>query len=227
MLNKHDIRYKEYIKKENRYYEVQQKLRKLPWTKLKTPYQKGWLIKYDLRPDIKRRKDFESIKQVLELAYYHDQFINDVNTVKAVRKGEKFITKKGKKIDLRPERYHIRHNEYLDLTEKVQSYFCLDTMHEAYKKWERKYYISTIPDHWLVLKAKPNMITHIQKKGGELESELAELKKKMDIFWMEYAGSYKRFNIKSPRRMIRDNINKFKNGQAEEIYNEKVGYDGY
>lgn len=48
-----ELKHKEFIKLQNRLSELQKKLSKMPNVKLAKPYQRGWVIRYDVRSDIK------------------------------------------------------------------------------------------------------------------------------------------------------------------------------
>lgn len=225
MLNKYDLRFKNFLKIQEKLFTLEEELGKLPLTKLSKPYNDGWIISYKLRDDIKRRKDNYILEEVLERGYSQYK-TNNLNSVKAVRRGEKVITKVIKKkrvrIDLRPGKYCINEKRYLTLSDVAKKYFSLDTICDAYKIWGRKFYYAYLSDYYLVLRAKPNVITHTIKKGGEIESEIAFLRDQLYEFWREqhnYSKSYPRYK---DRTKTRAKIQKFKKGELDDIYNERI-----
>ena len=66
MINKYDLKYKEFLKLKRELSILGDKLKEIPWIKLEKPYQKGWIIQYDVRDDIKRRKDYPSLVELVE-----------------------------------------------------------------------------------------------------------------------------------------------------------------
>lgn len=225
MLNKHDLKFKRFLAMQDKLQKLEEEVRKLPLVELKQPYNAGWRITYRLRDDILRRKDSDIIKQVLELGY-DSQLTYNVEYVKAIRRGEKSINKVKKKkkikIDLKPRKYCISEKRYLQFPEEVQSYFHLDTTCDAYKIYGRKYYYASLSDHWLKLRAKPNIITHTRRKGGDKEIEIAFLRDKLDEFWREQHNYSKSHPAFKDRARTRDRISKFKKGELDDIYNDKI-----
>lgn len=225
MLNKYDLKFKSFLAMQEKLWKLEEEVRKLPLVELEKPYNDGWIVTYRLRDDILRRKDVDTIKQVLELGYA-SQRINNLEYVKAIRRGEKSISKvKHKKqirINLEPGRYCISEKKYLEFPKEVQAYFHLDTAHDAYKLYGRKYYCAHLPYYWLKLRVKPNYITHIAKKGGEKETEIAFLRDKLWIFWQTQRNYSKSFPKHKDRSKIRAKISKFKKGELDDIYNEKI-----
>lgn len=230
-LNKYEIKYKSFLKMEKRADELKEELRKLPLRELKTPYQKGWVITFRLRDDISRRADAELILQVLERGWNKETYVKDIEAVKAVRQGHtSYITKRkdvnGKyiSVDLRPQRKLIDKKQYEALPDRIKEYFYLDTTHEAYKKYNREYFYGVLPQYYLELKVRPYMITHERVKGGELEEEYKFLRDKLQEYWREYF-SYGKYPRGSQRRETRDKIQKFKNGDSDDIIISKQLYN--
>lgn len=224
LLNKYETRYKSFLKMEKRYNELFNEIHKLPLRELKTPYQKGWVITYRLRDDISRRQDVQIIKDVLEAGWNKELYVKDIEAVKAVRHGKKSYTTKHKDIngkfvscDLRPQRKLINKKTYDELPDKIKAYFYLDTTHESYKKYGREYYYAVLPQYYLELKVRPNMITHERLKGGHLEEEYEFLKYKLQEYWRECNYGYERHHRVSLRRQTRDKIHKFKKGEIDDI----------
>lgn len=229
MLNSEEIKYKEFIKLQNRCNKLWNELRDLPLVKLENPYQRGWVISYDLRSDIKNRKDYPEIKEALDLGW-HETYTNNVKVVRAIRNGDNSSLIKGKYnkarliSDYYPIRNKISEKEYL-ISKSLNKYYTLDSTSEAYTKYNRKYYYCSFPSYWLVLKVKPNIITHTRLKGGEIEREYDFLRYKLygsgDYynFLTNYSKSYPSYK---DRTKVRSKIRKFINGDIDDIYNDKV-----
>ena len=196
---------------------------------LKVPYQSGWYIKYEFKPEISRRKDIEVLEQVLRTGYEGYGFTSSADDVRRIRRGETFrVIKKGKvRIDFRPQRKKLTEREYNELTPQIRKYFELDEFSEMYRIYKRKYYRSVMSLNWLVLRVKPRIITHIQKKGGVLQKEYQFLRDKLNTYWREYF-SYKRAYPKQKERVdTRDKIQKFIKGETQDVMlnKYKMGYD--
>lgn len=227
MLNKYDKKYKEYLKLRERLDEVGTLIAKIPSVKLDKPYQRGWVIKYDLRPDIKRRKDVADILFILDKGYHKYHFTNDVKTVKAVRKGAKYIEytlkKKKSRVSLEPGKRRLTEKEYNALPDKFKVYFIMDTSSEIYTKWKRKEYICYLPHYWLLLKARPNIVTHLRGKACDLETEYTQLRSKLQDMWNVYLSNYSSsYPAYKDRTRVRAKIQKFKHGAIDDIYIDKI-----
>jgi hypothetical protein len=227
-LDKYVKKHKLYIKLRNRMDDIYSEIRKLPLVELKEPYQKGWVIKFELREDIKRRDDAGIIQKVVNMSFY-EGYTNKVDQVKAIRRGErKVLNKRGNWVDLIPHRRGLSEKEYQSLTPQEQKYFSLDTLNDRYTKWGYKSYIGRIPAYYLVLKARPNIITHVRLKGGELEAEYEQIRHRLywsgefQEFYVGYSGSYPKHYGRS---QTRDKIRKFLKGEIDDIYNDRVGKD--
>lgn len=182
-INKHERKEKEIRKLKKRVVEVSKMIRSQPFKELKEPYQKGWTIFYKLRDDIARRKDAEKIWTKLSLAYYGSKETKSLKHVKMVRQGIKGYheIRNGKRVyvSLGPDKRYITEREYNALDAHTKSWFYYDIT-ESWYYGSRKYRVD-IPDHWLVMKVRANMITHVQEIDGDLESEFAKARQKLDI----------------------------------------------
>lgn len=222
MLNKYDLRYKNFLKLERQYDAVSTKLYKLPMVKLEKPYQRGWFIVYDLREDIKRRKDAPVILEAINtgLSFIHTRNVEDV---RAVRAGKKSVRgKRGQIRSLEPGRIKLSEDKYKKLSKEVAQYFELDMFSDAYRKYKYKLYYLNMPRYWTVLKVKPNLITHVPRKGGELESEYTKLRDQLWRFWNEKHGYSKSFPKHKDRTKTRAAIQKFKNGETDDVVIKKI-----
>ncbi len=230
MLNKEDFKYKEFIKLQAAHNKLWEKLRNMPKVKLKEPYQRGWIVKYDVRDDIKSRNDYPIIKQLIEAGYY-DSENNNVNAIKAIRRGDTQTRIKSSWGGLDhishyyPKKRDISEKEYLEGGKIYEKYFILDTLSERYRKFGYKRYLISLPNYWLVLKVKPNIITHKTLKGGELEKEFQFIHDRLynsgefRAFYTNYSSSYPAYK---DRGKVRTKISKFKNGIDDDIFNDKV-----
>lgn len=225
MLNKHDLKFKEFLKMQDRLWVLQEKLRNLPSVKLDKPYNDGWVISYRLRDDARRRKDFPILQEVLDLGYATSHTSN-LNFVKAIRRGDKILTytkkKKKVRVDLRPGTYSIPEKKYLTFSPEVKKYFILDTTSDPYKLRGVKIYYASISSYYLKLRVKPHTITHTVKKGGDIETEVSFLRDKLDEFWREQDNYSKSYPAFKDRAKVRAKIQKFKKGELDDIYNDKI-----
>ncbi len=232
MLNKEELKHKEFIKLNKKLNKLWDKLKAMPNVKLNEPYQRGWVIKYDVRDDIKSRKDYPAIKELLERGYT-DGYTTNVNVVKAIRRGDTQARMKNSFGQLTsisyfyPKRASLTEKEFLDGGKVYDKYFILDTLSERYRKFGRREFHICVPSYWLVLKVKPNMITHKKLKGGAVEKEYDFIWDKLysgdfSSFLTNYASSYPAYK---DRGKVRTKISKYKNGIDEDIFNEKIPKD--
>lgn len=228
MLNSEELKYKEFINLQKRLNELSEKLRDLPNVKLDKPYQRGWVIQYDVRDDIKNREDYPLIKEALEKGWY-DSYTNDVKVVRAIRKNDKNVVIKGKWSSRIISHFYPKRKEYSEGEYKsfvaINKFYVLDESSERYRKYGRKLYHCQFPSYWLKLKVRPNMITHRYLKGGELESEYELLRYR--LYWSGEFSSFvtnygKSYPAYKDRTKIRAKIRKFINGSSDDIYNDKI-----
>lgn len=220
-LNKQEKRYKEWIAIGKEWDEIREKLRKLPLVELKEPYQNGWILTFDFREDVKNRKDYPILKRVLDLINI-ETFIKDVNYLKYVRQNRAYTSspyRKGKSYYW-PHPRVVYPREFEKLDDKLKEQFFKSTIgymrHECYRH--------KFPNYYLVIKDKPNIITHAYQSGGELESREQYLRDK----WIEYSyefatrGGSSSYPAYKDRTIVRDKISKFLKGEIEDITNEKI-----
>lgn len=221
-LNKYEKKQKEYIKAQDRLREVEELLRDVPLRPLKEPQQQGWEVTIKLREDIARRQDAPSILKVIELGYHKNYITRSLSDVKAIRKGIKeipYIDWRGRKgmRSLVPQSKTLNEKQYLALTPDVQKYFYLDTWSEAYTKWGHKSYKFFILDHWIKLKARPNIVTHMRLKGGPLESEREELRTLLQTYWRECGwGGWDRDRWRDGRSKVKQTLKRIIKGEEIE-----------
>lgn len=225
--DKKENKYKTFLGYQRRIQEIEKKLRTLPLKKLDTPFQKGWLVYFDIREDIKSRKDYIYIKEAFDLTYkdnYH--FEKDAKHITMIRSGLQSYKKQGKLISFCPIRKSISKVVFESLKPETQKYFYLDTLSHVYEKYKQEFYFLYLPKYFLVLKTKKNIMTHYIEKGGELEKERDYLK---DLFhsvdnplFTNYGKSYPKSKM---RTETRDKIQKFKKGEIEDIIISKPFMD--
>jgi len=228
-LDKHEKKYKEYVRMQKRCDELWREIRKLPLIELDEPYQKGWIIKLELREDIRRRADGDIIQKMLDMSF-RETTTTSVKHVRMIRQGKKSYYVGNRHYSLFPPRQCISHETYLSLNPSEQKYFHLDRFSYGYLTKGHKTYYGHFPEYWLVIKARPNIITHRRQKGGELEKEYDYLHHKL-----YHSGEFSEFNINygksfpasKDRARVRDDIQKFMKGEIEDIYNLKVPMEYY
>jgi len=225
--DKHDIKYKSFLKMEKRLRIVQGILRTLPLIKLKEPYQSGWYVVYDFLPAISRRKDIEILKEVLSIGWISHNTINNPDYVRRIRRGETYRSiKKGKdRVSFRPNRRKLTEKDYQELKPQVMKYFELDELSDAWRKYKIKRYHCTMSLNWLVLRVKPRIITHITKKGGALEKEESFLEDKLNEYWRLCGGYRQHFPTGEERTETRTKIQKFMKGESNDISLNKYRMD--
>lgn len=227
-LHKFDIRYRKHLANQRRVAEIEELLKDRPLIKLDEPVTVGWNIIYELKEEIRRRKDAFDLQQVLDLGYGWS-WTKKIKHVKMIRQGiegyEYIDFKKVKRWhSFHPPKSHIDEKEYTSLSVAVKKYFYLDTLSESYRKFGRKYYLADLPKHFLTLRCRPIIHTHYQSKGGKLEKERDFLKDQISEYWryaegFSYSSSYPAYK---DRAKTRDKIQKFKKGEIEDIEIEKI-----
>lgn len=222
MLNKHDYRYKNYLKLEKRMNEVWEKLSSIPWIPLEKPYKDGWYIFWDLRKDIASRKDAEFIKEVVANGYSRNFTRNEAH-VRAIRAGKKSVKgKKGSIVNLCPEKNRLTKTQYDSLSDKVKKHFEMDEFSERFRKWGIKEWRVAIPDYWIILRVKGRTVAHFQKKGGALEKEYQFLRDQYYNYFDFGINYSKCYPAHKGRAQTRSAIAKFKNGETDDIQIERI-----
>jgi hypothetical protein len=225
VLDKYEKKYKEFIKAQDRLHKIEEELRKLPLRPLKVPFQKGWEVTIRLRDDIARRTDAPIIQKLIDLGYHKSYVTPKLSDVKAIRRGEKSVPytdwrgRKGTR-SLIPDKRSLTEEQFKELPLSLQKYLDFDRTCTTYIKWGRKTYHIYLPEYWLCLKARPNIITHQHIKGGELEKEEQELKDFLDEYWREWCGGYGRSWLprwRDERPTIKVAVRKFLKGETEDV----------
>jgi hypothetical protein len=188
--DKHEVKYKHFIKLEKELREVIDRIRSLPLIPYDKPVHKGWLVSYELRSDIKKRDDVEWIQKAIDIGY-KPQYIGNVKHVRMMRAGERgywHTNYKGKKswVEFGPRIIWLKDKEYEKLHPAVQKYFYKPIWWE-YPKYRDRYRIYIVP-YWITPKARPNYLTHYQDIDGELESRKTWLKAKLAEYYRSLGG---------------------------------------
>lgn len=228
-LSKQERQYKEYIQLERRYWDVEEKLRAVPYTPLKEPFQRGWDIYFDFRSDIKNRRDFPAIKRAFDLCHSAG-YTKNVTFVKRIRNNRslrsftlKDIEEKRYGYGVFPVLVPIRERIYEGLAKDVARYFYKDVESEKWKAFRGSYYRVDIPRYYLELKVKPHIVTHKRDKNSELEKEADFLRKKLEGLWRLYSHNYSSsYPANKGRAQFRSQLSKFKKGEIEDIPIEKI-----
>lgn len=230
LTDKHEKRYKEYLATEKRYNEIWQQLRNRPLVKLKEPFQKGWEIYLDLREDIKNRVDYSSIKAAFDLVS-SSVTTRNVSLIRRIRSNGRY-DKIQSENHLGNYKYRwahlpslsgIREDRTQKLSPDVKRWFSLDSYAEKWASFRGHWYYLDIPQYWIEMKVRPNIMTHQYLKGGDLEKEYEFLKSKLSLYWIEYATNYSSsYPAYKDRAKMRAKIQKFKKGEIEDIVVEKI-----
>lgn len=225
MLNNFDKKYKEFLKLEKRYNELWDLISKQPLIKLEKPYTKGWVISYVLKEDIPAKYDRNQMQILLD-KYYGSIYTNDVKVVKAIRRDEK-IVKRRNKISLTSDYFPSSH--YLFDEKELNPDF--SQFYIRYENQFKKVYYKLDLIKYLKIRVRPNIITHTRGKDGKLESERDKLRELLyhsgkyeDCLDYRHLATYPKYK---DRTKIKSKINKFKNGDIEDIYNEKIPQEYY
>lgn len=227
-VDKQERRYKDFILCKERYWEINKLRREMSAVPLKEPYQRGWILYLDLRDDIKRRRDYPSIRRAFDLAAVEAR-TRDVKLVKKVRSNKGYLpfcrsldVKKNNFYQF-PQLVKIRKSEYETLLPSEKKWYELAPFEEKWASFRGSYYQLNIPLYWIEVKVKPNIITHAYALNPALEKEIAELKKKLDVYWIEFGVDYgSSYPAYKDRAIMRDKIQKFKRGEIEDITIEKI-----
>lgn len=229
-INKYERRYKEYLALREEIDNLREQMRKRPPIPLKEPYQDGWILYIDFRDDFKRRKDYPVYKKILDMCAYSVRTKN-LKLIKRIRSNRRLdllyneIHPAGggrNKFGHVPYLKSIRESQYMKLNEQERSFFSIDPYYAKWSSFTGNYYYCTVLRHWLVVKTKPNIITHRYDVGGDLEKRYKELQSKLDNFHeftTNYSTSYPAYK---DRMRIRDKVQKFKKGEIEDITIEKI-----
>jgi len=222
-----ELRYKQYLKWNKRMDEISKILKEIPYVKLEKPFQDGWVVSIKLRHDVAKRKEAAEIMKAISIGYNDEYVTKSLEQVKMIRQGKKYYSffkrKKRENKSLIPPKKRLSEKEYNELDENLKSYFCMDSFSYAYTKYQLKVYYINIPEYWIELKARQNMITHTRNKGGELEQEYDYLDKKCEEYWRLSTGGYgKSYPRSKARTQTKNDIKKFLKGEIEDLYNSKI-----
>ena len=173
MLNKYDLKEKEYIKLEIEYNKILRSRNE--YVKLDKPYQKGWKIYISLRQDILNRSNSANILQAIKLGFDNFKCIYKVYQIKNIRKkiyGETIVLfNKQRYLSYFPDKIGYKQKVFNTFKEEIKKYF-------IYNDFKKLYYIN-LPYYYYVLKSKPNIITHERVLDPEKESRKHYISERM------------------------------------------------
>lgn len=162
-------KHKNYIKLYKKREQVSDMIRGIPPEPLEKPYQKGWIRSFVLRED----------QWQIPLAEFYHTLLSKINTEQySMDKHFRRAKKRRRKhlYDTQEQQlkvicmWHWQRNVH-ELSEREKACFRL-----AYPTPKHPYLHYVFSEPWrFVLKVKPNIITHTQRKNAELESELARI----------------------------------------------------
>ncbi len=231
-LDKHTVRQKKWRKLSREEDKISEIQRNIPSVPIK-PYQRGWIIYYDLREDCKRRADADVLMAILRMTS-HEYETRKVKHIKRIRglgtrvleflsailgEGEHYMYH-----DVGPCKKGISKEKFNQLSPTIAKHFYLQEKESRVRK-KGMYYASLY--HWMiVVKTKPNMITHMRGKDTALETREHELNTLL-YDNMQYTGcvpegwcsggNWKKYNAGAIRSYYRDQISKYKAGVIEDI----------
>jgi hypothetical protein len=227
-ITKQEKDYKEFLATQKRCNELWEELSKRSYIPLSEPFQKGWMVSFVLRDDIKRKENASHIQKALDLAQ-HVFYTRNLKVIKHIRLHKDFrkllnifYTNNKYKSDL-PSLRLISEKVFKNLPLNISCFFKLDPESEKWKAFRGSKYYLSIPHYWLELKARPYFVTHILDKGGEVEQEYQYLRDKLRYYWLEYGTNYSSsYPAYKDRTKTRDKIQKFKKGEIDDISIEKI-----
>lgn len=219
-MNKHEKEYKQFLEYGRRIRQLEKKIAEQPTVRLKEPYQRGWEVYLDFRDDIKNRKDYPELKEVLNLTDKPFE-TRDINLIRYIRSHRSLSGFHYGRDRYRTYDFEFRRmfkGEYHNLPVDIRKHFI-----QLSDKYGKEYWYPKIPDYWFIVKTRPNIITHTKDIGGRLYKELAYLEDKRSQlgtkFWINYSSSYPAYK---DRAITRDKVSKFLKGEIEDITTEKI-----
>lgn len=202
MIDRIEKREKFFIRMEKEYWAIREKIRKLPWVKLKEPEQHGWILNIDLIPEALRRSDGERMAQCLAMcAKDHICRKGESERITKIRKDKSLPTirsiftkydEEGRAYYTGPELKVLTKKEYEGLAETHRKFFD-EVVTEHNQRWGslKTYtykYVINIPEHYMQVHVKKRMLTLYQDIDPELESREDYLGYVLDPYWREMGG---------------------------------------
>lgn len=225
-----ESKYKQLAK---RYYEVEDKIRNAPWTKVAEPYQDGWWLKLVLTEHADRKDSNGQYKaKALEMCQRRLFVTRDKAKVSAIRKKPRYedvrplfmvkgwndkITYAG------PHLSRIHRNEWEkmsgDLPVRMLKYFDKITDPNRYRpEFPIVYYKCIVPENEIMVKVVKRVVTEEQNINPALIKERDELKKILEPYWRTYGGHGGSRGYEShKRKILNDALVKVSKGQIKDI----------
>lgn len=179
--NKYFEREKERLRLQDESWELSKQIRNQSLVELEKPIPVGWVASWDLRDDIKRRKDSWVYYDILRL-------VNQ--SVTSRRKDFRFKPYKSKSYQtILPSKRKITSDEYDRLKPQVQKHFSLHYDSKSF----RKYYYCDIT-YEFVVKIKRDYITHYQEHDEVLVQRKSEVDDKLHQITYNIGWGYNNYN---------------------------------
>lgn len=247
LLNKQERKYKRFLALQKEFNLLLEAERKLPWTEVK-PYQDGWFIHIEFKDEIKRRADYPQLLTVLNLVTRRGRtrdpkMVNRLRFTKRLDQAYKLFPMENRwmyntEYSYKDELISRSNWHYGTVAPKLgrvkpEDY---DKLHPTSQKWLNKmedgkvsyfhaygkiYYLSSLPEGWLRMKARPAYVTHIKdidpqlmKRQSEVDKELNELGRD---FWTNSYHYTARFGNRALRAHTRAVISRLMKGEIEDF----------
>lgn len=228
---------KQYIQADKRLDKIRREIHSKKWIQLKEPYQDGWTLYLGLRDDAMRRVDAPAMLKALKLVTY-SATTRDPKIVSKVRGNPKLDAVRA----LFPHHADIEYNHGViggcpgirELNDKNFERLIPEDVHHLYYSYQKynppqwgmqeKYttmHVLNIPRHYVIVKVKRRLVTHIQDINPALLKEEAELENFLEPYWRTCGNrGYKWRRYKDPRLMrvhSREAIARVKKAEIEDI----------
>lgn len=188
MLNERDRRVKKYLALRRREKEVSEEIDDIPLVKLDEAIQRGWEVYIALSDEAKRHKHYSLFEMVIQ-KYGMTYTTKKVDIVREVRKVRKYHLLKylfttsinGQTYYSGPQLRRLNLKNCQSFEDKYRSRYIIPYSYDKdgnYKDWQ--FYI---PHQFLILKVRPNMLSHRKLINTDLESEKFLLNRKI---WYSY-----------------------------------------
>lgn len=194
--------------------EIWKEKRAIPRTKLKEPYQDGWVVTLELNEEDERSKNGEAMSNaIINCVVSH--WTRDGKRISLTRKDRKFsVARKyfhyknwrGELSYKGPSLQRLKEKRWNQLHPSVQKYFTrVET--DTVSKWggathTEVRYVCNIPDHDLDIRIKKNIITERSGINPILLQEEAWLDDQLEDYWRHSQGR-RRYDITEHVRYLR------------------------
>lgn len=234
LVEQEEKKYIALCKRRDEIYDIK---RKIPWTKLETPIQDGWIVNLKLIPEAARREDGERMAEALALC--DKEFVIKKGQSKLVSKLRKdtpftkmreyftFIGWDGKSYYRGPEISSIKPKVYEKLSEGVRKFFNKNVRVTTSRWGGQKHtditYVLNIPEYYICIKIKKRMLTLVQEVDPKLLKEEAYVDRKLEPYYRTAPGSSGKYwrnldwSARRTRRHTKDAIQHIKKGELTSV----------